>query len=104
MTGMNIGVDAKERIRVMTTTGDGFEIAEKDLELRGPGDIEGTRQSGVLNFRLANIVQDKPLLETAGKLAARIIDNDPDLVSAENLRLKDFLSQQKSNIVWSKIS
>jgi ATP-dependent DNA helicase RecG len=104
MTGMNLGADARERIGIMTRTSNGFEIAEKDLELRGPGDIEGTRQSGVLNFRLANIVQDRQLLETAGKLAAQVIENDPDLVSADNLRLKNFLNQQKSNVVWSKIS
>ena len=65
LTGSKLGNDARERIRIMSATNNGFEIAEKDLELRGPGDIEGTRQSGVLNFKLANIVQDRPLLEIA---------------------------------------
>ncbi|HEX8358174.1 MAG TPA: ATP-dependent DNA helicase RecG, partial [Segetibacter sp.] len=57
--------DARERIKTMCATNDGFKIAEKDLELRGPGDIEGTRQSGALNFKLANIVNDKAILEKA---------------------------------------
>ncbi len=104
LTGSKLGNDARERIRIMTETNNGFEIAEKDLELRGPGDIEGTRQSGALNFRLASIVQDRPLLELARNMAAKLLDDDPDLVSAENLRLKEFLHYQKGNVVWSRIS
>ncbi len=104
LTGQNLGNDARERIRTMTSTQNGFEIAEKDLELRGPGDIEGTRQSGVLNFKLASIVQDRPVLELARNIAADILKTDPDLLSAENLRLKGFLQLQKGQILWSKIS
>jgi len=104
LTGNNLGADARERIATITATNNGFEIAEKDLALRGPGDIEGTRQSGLLNFRLANIVQDKPLLETARALATELIEEDTELVSADNLRLRNYLDQQKSNVVWSKIS
>ena len=104
LTGPKLGNDARERIRMMTTTSDGFEIAEKDLELRGPGDIEGTRQSGLLNFKLASIVQDRPLLEVAKNLAAEMLEKDPDLISAENLQIKSFLQQQKGAISWSKIS
>ena len=104
LTGPKLGNDARERIRTMTTTNDGFEIAEKDLELRGPGDIEGTRQSGLLNFKLASIVQDRPLLEVAKNLAAEMLEKDPDLISAENLQIKNFLQQQKGAITWSKIS
>jgi ATP-dependent DNA helicase RecG len=99
-----LGNDARERIRIMVSTNNGFEIAEKDLELRGPGDIEGTRQSGLLNFKLANLVQDRSLLELAGNLAAGLLEKDPDLSSAENLQLKTFLQQQKGSIAWSKIS
>ena len=79
-------------------------IAEKDLDMRGPGDIEGTRQSGVLNFKLANIVQDKQLLDVARSKAAEILEVDPDIISAENLPLKSFLVAQKGSVVWSKIS
>lgn len=104
LSGSKLGNEARERIRIMCSTSNGFEIAEKDLELRGPGDIEGTRQSGILNFKLANIVQDRSLLETAKSMAAMILENDPDLVSAENLQIKEFLREQKSHVVWSKIS
>jgi ATP-dependent DNA helicase RecG len=104
LSGFNLGNDARERIKILTVTNNGFEIAEKDMELRGPGDIEGTRQSGMLNFKLANIVRDRPLLEKARSFAIAIVENDPDLLSAENLRLKNFLQQQKGKIAWSKIS
>jgi ATP-dependent DNA helicase RecG len=104
LTGSGLGNDGRERISIMTSTNNGFVIAEKDLELRGPGDIEGTRQSGALNFKLASIVQDRPLLEIGKNMAATILEKDPDLVSAENLQLKNFLQQQKTNITWSKIS
>lgn len=104
LSGSKLGNDARERIRIMTSTGNGFEIAEKDLELRGPGDIEGTRQSGVLNFRLASIVNDRPLLELARNIAVALLDRDPDLVSAENLQLKEYLNEQKGKVIWSKIS
>jgi ATP-dependent DNA helicase RecG len=104
LSGVKLGNDARERIRIMTTTNDGFVIAEKDLELRGPGDIVGTRQSGVLNFKLASIVQDRPLLDIARNMAASILESDPDLESAGNLRLKSFLHQPKQTVAWSKIS
>src|SRR6185369_17107110 len=98
LTGSQLGNDARERIRIMTSTNNGFEIAEKDLELRGPGDIEGTRQSGLLNFKLANIVQDRDLLELAKNMSAELLEKDPDLNSAENLRLKEFLGQEKNGV------
>lgn len=104
ISGSGLGKDARERIRILTSTGNGFEIAEKDLELRGPGDIEGTRQSGILNFKLANIVQDRELLEIARAIVSGLLDTDPDLVSAENLCIKNFLQQQKGKMSWSKIS
>lgn len=104
LTGSNLGKDARERINILTATNNGFEIAEKDLELRGPGDIEGTRQSGVLNFKLANIVQDKPILEAARSMVSSLLETDPDLESAENLCIKNYLLQQKGKMIWSKIS
>ncbi|MCX6316080.1 MAG: ATP-dependent DNA helicase RecG [Bacteroidetes bacterium] len=104
LSGSRLGKDAFERIRIMTSTGNGFEIAEKDLELRGPGEIDGTRQSGALNFKLASIVQDRPILEVAKNTASTLLEKDPDLLSAENLQLKNFLQQQKSGVLWSKIS
>jgi ATP-dependent DNA helicase RecG len=104
LSGSKLGNDAKERIRIMAATSDGFEIAEKDLELRGPGDIEGTRQSGLLNFKLANIIHDRAILEVARSLVSAILEADPELDSAENLLLKNFLRQQKGKQAWSKIS
>ncbi len=104
LTSSKLGNDARERIRIMTSTNNGFEIAEKDLELRGPGEIDGTRQSGALNFRLASIVQDRAVLEVAKNKALELLENDPDLVSAENLQLKKFLHYRKGPVQWSKIS
>jgi ATP-dependent DNA helicase RecG len=104
LTGSGVGRDARERMGVMTSTNDGFVIAEKDLELRGPGDIEGTRQSGELNFKLASIVKDRPILETAKNIAMKILGEDPDLVSVQNMPLKNYLLQEKRSTVWSKIS
>ena len=89
---------------MMVSTSNGFEIAEKDLELRGPGDIEGTRQSGDLNFRLADLVKDRAVLEIARNSAAELLEKDPDLESAENLRLAGFLREKKESVPWSKIS
>jgi len=104
LSGSKLGNDARERISIMTSTNNGFEIAEKDLELRGPGEIEGTKQSGVLNFKLASIVQDRQVLDVARNIAANLLDKDPDLSSAENLLLNNFLKQKKGSVLWSKIS
>jgi len=104
LTGPKISKDAMERLKIMVATNDGFKIAEKDLEIRGPGDIEGTKQSGLLNFKLANIVQDKIILEAAREAAEKILTDDPDLIVAENLCLKNYLQQQKGKTAWSKIS
>ena len=104
MTGSQISNDARERIKIMTSTNNGFEIAEKDLELRGPGEIEGTRQSGALNFRLADIVKDRPILEAAKKLAGDLIESDPELLSADNLQLKNYLMSLQGKTPWSRIS
>jgi ATP-dependent DNA helicase RecG len=104
LTGQNIGNDARERMKIMTSTNNGFVIAEKDLDMRGPGDIEGTRQSGVLNFKLASIVQDRPLLEVARRFAENITDTDPELSSAENLRIRKFLEINQGKTAWSRIS
>ena len=98
------GADARERMKIMTSTNDGFVIAEKDLELRGPGDIEGTRQSGALNFKVAGIVKDKFLLGESRTWAVSILESDPDLNSADNLVLKQYLLSQQDKTTWSKIS
>jgi ATP-dependent DNA helicase RecG len=104
LTGDNISKEARERLAVMCSTNNGFTIAEKDLEIRGPGDIEGTRQSGLMNFKLANIVEDRELLELAKQVSTGLLQEDPDLTSDKNKVLKDFLAIQQGKTAWSKIS
>jgi len=104
LTGQKVSNDARERIKIMCATNDGFLIAEKDLELRGPGDIEGTRQSGALNFKLANIVNDKEVLEVAKIAAEKLVEEDHTLILTKNLELKNYLQSQKARSGWGKIS
>jgi ATP-dependent DNA helicase RecG len=96
--------EAKNRLKIMCETNDGFIIAEKDLELRGPGDIDGTRQSGALNFRLANIINDRQALEEAKNEAFAICEKDPNLSAPENAVTRAFLQSQKTKIGWGKIA
>lgn len=103
-TKVKLSAEAKQRLKIMCETNDGFKIAEKDLEIRGPGDIEGTRQSGLLNFKLANIVEDRKILEAARLTAEKIISEDPSLSFAENYCLKTYLEGVKGKTGWSKIS
>ncbi len=104
LTASKISNEARERLQVLCATNDGFKIAEKDLELRGPGDIEGTRQSGMLNFKLASLTGDRDLLQLAHEWSDHILDTDPDLNSAENLPIKDHLQSLKGKTAWSRIS
>jgi len=104
MTGYKLGVDSKERINVMVQTNNGFIISEKDMELRGPGDMEGTRQSGILDFKLADILEDRPILDAARTSAEKLLQEDPDLTLPENHPLREFLASQRGKSQWSKIS
>ena len=104
LTGTKLGNEAKERLKTMAATADGFKIAEKDLELRGPGDISGTRQSGLMNFKLVNIVEDKPILDLAKEQAELLLEQDPALDAPVNRPLKDYLHAAAGKTAWSKIS
>jgi ATP-dependent DNA helicase RecG len=104
LTGQKLTAEARERLKIMTATNDGFKIAEKDLELRGPGEIEGTRQSGALNLKLADLVKDKAILEEARKAAGYIVENDPELQAPEHEVLKNYLISLQGKTPWSKIS
>jgi len=104
LSGNQIGKDAKDRLSVMCSTNDGFKIAEKDLELRGPGDIQGTRQSGALNFKLANIVDDRGVLDQARADVEQLLTNDSDLTSSDNYPLLMHLKKMRGGQSWSKIS
>ena len=96
--------EAKDRLKIMCSTNDGFVIAEKDLEIRGPGDIDGTRQSGALNFKLASIINDREALEEAKNQATLICEKDPTLSLPEHAVIKAYLQSQKSKIGWGKIA
>ena len=104
LTGSKLSMDARERLKILCATNDGFKVSEKDLEIRGPGDIEGTRQSGELNFKIASIIQDRVMLEVAKTIATDLLELDPDLNMAENLPVLNHLQQQKGKTIWSKIS
>jgi ATP-dependent DNA helicase RecG len=104
LTSPKLGQEARERMTILTETDNGFKIAEKDLEIRGPGDIEGTRQSGLLNFKLANLVEDRNWLELAGAAVAALLEDDPELSAEKNTRLREFLQSQRGKTAWSKIS
>lgn len=84
-THYKLGSDSKRRLNIMCKTNDGFEIAEADLQLRGPGDIDGTQQSGVgFNLKIANITRDSQILQLARDVAFEVLDNDPELISPNN--------------------
>ena len=105
MTGDKLGNDARKRMRTMCETNDGFRIAEVDLELRGPGDITGTQQSGVLDLRIASLARDQQILEEARKAAAKLVDADPRLNQPDNAVLMERLSEMdRADANYSRIS
>ena len=105
MTSHKLSAEAKTRLETMTRTNDGFEIAEVDLKLRGPGDIMGTQQSGVLNLKIADIVKDNEVLKTARFYALKILKDDPGLARPENAVLRMAYEQLvKHKNIWTYIS
>ena len=105
MTGYKLGQDSKVRINTMVQTNNGFEIAETDLKLRGPGDLTGTQQSGVLDLLLADLAKDQNLLRIAREAAIKILENDPELEKPEHVCIKTQVTTvKKSGLSWSKIS
>ena len=104
MSGNKLSKDAKIRIETMVRTSDGFEISEIDLQLRGPGNIEGTQQSGVLDLKLADLATDQALLMAARKTVIAIFEDDPDLLNEDNILLKQYFDEKKGGIGWNKIS
>ena len=105
MTGSKLSNESKIRVQTLVKTNNGFEIAEVDLKLRGPGNILGTQQSGILRLKIADIVKDNKLLKIARELAKKILKKDPKLENSENQIIKRNLSnlQYESNI-WNLIS
>ncbi len=104
LTGFKISAIGKERIRTMVEESSGFVISEKDLELRGPGDIDGLRQSGDMDLRIADIVKDVDIMTMTRNVAIDILQKDPDLNFEEHQYLKDYLLSQKDKEIWSRIS
>jgi len=105
MTGHKLTHDARTRLETMVRTNDGFEIAEMDLKLRGPGDLMGTQQSGVLNLRIADIVKDGEILKIARSYAIQTLKEDPVLERPENAPIKHTYSQlAKYRNIWNYIS
>jgi ATP-dependent DNA helicase RecG len=104
ITGHKLSSESKQRISVMCETNDGFVIAEQDLKLRGPGDIQGTQQSGVVNLRLADLVHDGKILEVARSTAQNLIESDPSLSKPEHYSLLKFLQEEVKEKIWGKIS
>ena len=104
MTGYKLSADGRERIQTMVKTTNGFEIAEADLKLRGPGNIEGRQQSGIINLRLAELAKDGKILDIARNKVTQILTQDPNLVNAEHLGLRQYLQSQNKETTWGKIS
>ena len=105
MTDYKISKEGRERIATMVRTSNGFEIAEADLKLRGPGDIQGTQQSGLLDFKLLNISADTAIMDAARNIALRIIENDPNLEKDIHQSIRTQVAKlRKKHKDWARIS
>lgn len=105
MTSHKLSTDSKTRMETMVSTNDGFEIAEVDLKLRGPGDLMGTQQSGVLNLQIADIVRDRDILQLARNYALKILKDDAPMQKPENAVLRaTYIELTKKKNIWNYIS
>ena len=106
LTGFKLASETRKRMEIMVRTNDGFEISEADLQLRGPGDLEGKQQSGLpFELKIANLAQDGKMLEIARNTAKDVLEEDPTLTKAENYVLTQQLKKLKSNTLnWGVIS
>jgi ATP-dependent DNA helicase RecG len=105
MTGNKLSADTKKRIHTMVRTNDGFEISEVDLELRGPGDILGTQQSGNLDLKIADLAKDGPLVALARDKARELLTEDPRLEKQEHIFLRmEAIKRLQDKPNWAEIS
>lgn len=106
LTGVKLSNESRKRMEIMTRTNDGFEISEADLQLRGPGDLEGTQQSGIpFKLKIADLSKDSRMLEIARNTVIDILDEDPELKSDKNSMLRRQLNKLKTNAInWGAIS
>jgi len=105
MTGTELSKDGRTRLETMCRTNDGFELAEVDMELRGPGDLMGTQQSGVPDLKMADLMRDRELLTTARYIGNRLLEADPELAQPQHAILNAALKRaQRGRPNWSRIS
>lgn len=104
MSGNKLSAEARKRLKTMEESNDGFIIAETDLKLRGPGDLEGTQQSGLLDLRLADLRADDAILEKARAAATQLLNDDPALARASHAGTLEYLKQSQKQKVWARIS
>jgi ATP-dependent DNA helicase RecG len=97
LSDVKLTAESRKRLEAMTATNDGFEIAEYDLKLRGPGDLAGTKQSGMIQFKLINILKDEKIISAARDFAKAILEKDPTLSLPENIILRSQLEKKKKN-------
>jgi len=105
MSGHKVSVDGKTRLQTMVDTNDGFKLAEVDLKLRGPGDMMGTKQSGLLNFKIADLIKDNKILIFAREQAQILLEDDFDFSKSENINIARFYRPYaRERMGWSRIS
>jgi len=104
MTGYKLSADGKLRINTMCETNNGFEISEVDLRLRGPGQLEGTAQSGVLDLKMADLAKDQHLLQIARDAATQILEKDPSLALPQHHTLQQYFEAYGKVSRWGQIS
>lgn len=104
MSSNKLSKEGRTRLETMVRTNDGFEIAEVDLQLRGPGDLSGTQQSGVLEMKIADLAKDQAILSEARQLVIQIFKEDPNLQEERNQLLAQYLNKSAPTISWDKIS
>lgn len=105
MTGNKVSAEARTRLETMCRTNDGFEIAEVDLQLRGPGDLSGVQQSGAMNLKIADLARDQQILQVAREAALGILEHDAHLTAPEHHMMAEYLrEQERTRADWSRIS
>ncbi len=104
MSGQKLSKEGRTRLETMVRTNDGFEIAEVDLELRGPGDLSGTQQSGVLDMKIADLAKDQSILIETRESVIALFNDDPELSTERNKMLRNYLQRSTPAISWDKIS
>ena len=105
LSGNKLSNEGRKRLEIMVQTNDGFEIAEADLKLRGPGDMKGTRQSGMMEFKIVNLAKDGVLVSRTREIAQSVLDKDTLLELPENIRMRNQLAKLKKNETnWGRIS